>query len=503
MKGFRIAFLVGVALLAGAGIASAQTTLRIGLAEDPDVLDPTLARTFVGRIVFSSLCDKLIDISPDLKLVPRLATEWSYSGDQKTLTMKLRRGVTFHDGTPFDAEAVKFNIERHLTLPGSYRKGEISAVSGVEVVDDHTVKIDLSTPFAPLLAQLTDRAGMMVSPKAAKALGDKFGTSPVCSGPYKFVERVAQDRIVLERFPQYWEKDRYHFDRVVFQPIPDATVRLANLQSGGLDIFERLAASDIQTVKKDPRLKIASTVELGYQGITINLANGDRAKANPLADPRVREAFELSIDRDALNQVVFEGEFVPGNQWVPPSSPFYVKSLPVPKRDVARAKQLLKEAGKPNPVVEFMTPNDSIQQQVAQVIQAMAQEAGFDLKIRATEFASSLQLAEKGDYDAYLLAWSGRTDPDGNLHNFVACKMPNNYSHYCNESVDREIEAGRRVNALEERMAHYQKVAATVLKDRPIIYIYHRRWLYAHSAKLTGFTTYPDGLIRIADMKLQ
>jgi peptide/nickel transport system substrate-binding protein len=343
----------------------------------------------------------------------------------------------------------------------------------------------------------------MVSPKAAKALGDKFGSSPVCSGPYKFVERVAQDRIVLERFPQYWDKDHYHFDRIIYLPITDATVRLANLQSGGLDFIERLAPTDVQTVKKDSRLKLASTVELGYQGITINVANGERAKSNPLADQRVREALDLSIDREALNQVVFEGEFVPGNQWVSPSSPFYVKSLPVPKRDVAKAKQLLKAAGKEHPSVEFMIPNDTQQQQVAQVIQAMAQEAGFDLKIRATEFASSLQLGEKGDYDAYLLAWSGRTDPDGNLYNFVVCNMPNNYSHYCNEEVDKEIEAGRRVNALEQRMAHYQKVAATLLKDRPIIYIYHRRWLYAHSAKLTGFTTYPDGLIRIADMKLQ
>jgi peptide/nickel transport system substrate-binding protein len=503
MKRFRFTMLVGAALLAGAAAASAQTTLRIGLAEDPDVLDPTLARTFVGRVVFASLCDKLIDITPDLKLRPQLATEWSFSEDQKTLTMKLRQGVTFHDGEKFDAAAVKFNIERHLTLPGSYRKGEISAISGVEIVDDHTVKINLSSPFAPLLAQLTDRAGMMVSPKAAKALGDKFGASPVCSGPYKFVERVAQDRIVLERFPQYWNKDHYHFDRIVYLPITDATVRLANLQSGGLDMIERLAPTDIQAVKKDPKLKLASIVELGYQGITINVANGERAKSNPLSDPRVREALDLSIDREALNQVVFEGEFMPGNQWVPPTSPFYVKSVPLPKRDVARAKQLLKEAGKPHPSIEFMIPNDTIQQQVAQVIQAMAQEAGFDLKLRATEFASSLQLGEKGDYDAYLLAWSGRTDPDGNLYNFVVCNMPNNYSHYCNKSVDEEIEAARRVNGVEERMKHYRPVAETLLKDRPIIYIFHRKWLYGHTARLAGFTTYPDGLIRVADMKLQ
>src|SRR5262249_52965206 len=153
-----------------------------------------------GRVVFAGLCDKLFDITPDVKIVPQLATGYEWSSDSKSLTIGLRQGVKFQDGEPFNAEAVKFSIERHLTMQGSNRKGEISAVQKVEVVDDHTVTLQLSAPFAPLLAQLTDRAGMMVSPKAAKELGDKFGTKPVCAGPYKFVERVAQDRIVLEKW---------------------------------------------------------------------------------------------------------------------------------------------------------------------------------------------------------------------------------------------------------------------------------------------------------------
>ena len=208
--------------------ASAQT-LRFGLAEDPDVLDPTLARTFVGRIVFAALCDKLVDIDEKLTIVPQLAESWQWSGDGKALTMKIRSGVTFHDGERLDAAAVKFNIERHKTMAGSNRRGELSLVSTVDVVDPSTVRLNLSQPFSPLLAQLADRAGMMVSPKAAQAAGDKFGANPVCSGPFKFVERVAQDRIVLERYAGYWNKGAVHFDRIVYLPIVDATVRLANL----------------------------------------------------------------------------------------------------------------------------------------------------------------------------------------------------------------------------------------------------------------------------------
>jgi peptide/nickel transport system substrate-binding protein len=162
---------------------------------------------------------------------------------------------------------------------------------------------------------LTDRAGMIVSPKAAEAEGDTFGEHPVCAGPFKFTERVAQDRIVLDRFADYWNKDTVHFDRIVFLPIPDATVRLANLQSGQLDMIERLAATDLDAARQDSRLKTAAITSLAYADILINTSNGERSN-NPLGqDQRVREALELSIDRDALNQVVFNGEFTPGNQW--------------------------------------------------------------------------------------------------------------------------------------------------------------------------------------------
>src|SRR6476620_2148824 len=148
-------------------------TLRIALRQDLDVLDPTLATTYVGRIVFAGLCDKLFDIDEKLQIVPQLATSYEWSADSKALTMKIRPGVTFHDGEKLDAAAVKYNIERHKTMQGSNRRGELAPVTTVDIVDPMTVRLNLSAPFAPLLAQLTDRAGMMVSPKAAKAEGDK------------------------------------------------------------------------------------------------------------------------------------------------------------------------------------------------------------------------------------------------------------------------------------------------------------------------------------------
>jgi peptide/nickel transport system substrate-binding protein len=494
--------LLALALLASAAIAQAQT-LRVGLAEDPDALDPTLARSFVGRVVFAGLCDKLFDIDEKLNIVPQLATSYEWSADGKALTMKLRQGVTFHDGEKFDAAAVKYNIERHKTLAGSNRRGELAPVTTVDVIDPSTVRLNLSAPFAPLVAQLTDRAGMMVSPKAAQAEGEKFASHPVCSGPYKFVERVPQDRIVLERYANYWNKDAIHFDKVIYTPIPDATVRLANLRSGQLDFIERVAPSDMEKIRAEKKLKTASITEIGYQGITINVGKSDKAKASPLGrDPRVREAFELSLDRNGLVQVVMDNEAIVGNQWVPPTNTWYAKNVPIPKRDIARAKQLLKEAGVPNPSFTLLTTTASDAQRIALVVQAMAREAGFDVKIQTSEFATSLNMADKGDFEAYVLAWSGRPDPDGNLYSFDVCKQPLNYAGYCDAETDKLINDSRQARDPAQRKKIFEQVAARVLKDRPIVYLYHRKWLWAFNPKLTGVREVPDGLLRLQGLKM-
>jgi peptide/nickel transport system substrate-binding protein len=486
------------------GTAAAETTLRIGLAEDPDVLDPTLARTYVGRIVFASFCDKLFDIDEHLNVVPQLALSHETSSDGKVVTIKLRPGVKFQDGEPFNAEAVKFSLDRHRTMTGSFRKPELAAVDHVEVVNPLTIKIVLEHPFAPLIAQLTDRAGMMVSPKAAKAEGEKFGLHPVCAGPYKFVERVPQDRIVFEKFNDYWNKDNIHIDKVVFLPIVDATVRLANLKSGGLDLIERVLATDIKAVRADKNLQLSTALELGYQGLDINVGNGSAAN-NPLGkSAKVRQALSLAIDRNALNQVVFNGEFVAGNQWVSPEHPYYQKAYPVQPRDVVKAKALLKEAGVTGPFdVDFMVPKGAETQAVAEVIQAMASEVGINMKIRVTEFATSLKQAEQGNYQAFLLAWSGRTDPDGNTYIFHKCKAPQNYPGYCNPEVDRLLDESRIPSDVTARKAIYKQLAKIILTDDPKLYLYHRRILIAHTAKLEGYKQMPDGLVRVVGLRFK
>lgn len=497
-------------LLAAAAAATpaaglhAQTILRVGLAEDPDVLDPTLARSYVGRIVFASLCDKLFDIDEKLNIVPQLALAHETSADGKAVTIKLRPDVKFHDGEPMDAEAVKFSIERHLTTQGSFRRPELSEIDTVEVVDPLTVRLLLKRPYSPLLAQFTDRAGMMVSPKAAKAAGDRFGQRPVCAGPYKFVERLQQDRIVVERFADYWNKGAVTIDRIVYQPITDSTVRLANLKAGQLDLIERTLATDMDNIRADSRLRLATVVELGYQGITVNVGKGEAAKGPLGSDARVRQALSLAIDRDALNQVVYNGVYTPGNQWVSPENPYYQGRFPVPKRDIAKAKQLIQQSGARTPItVDLMVPNNPETRQTAEVMQAMAAEAGFDLKIRVTEFATSLKEAEEGRYQAYMLNWSGRADPDGNSYSFNKTGSPQNYSAYSNPEVDAALDEARTKEGVAERKPVYEKATAVLLDQLPIVYLYHRRWIIAHTARLEGIKLLPDGLVRVVGLRLK
>jgi peptide/nickel transport system substrate-binding protein len=504
MRGLKLAIAVTVVLLV-AGPARGEGQLRVGLAEDPDILDPTLARTYVGRIVFASLCDKLFDIDEELNIIPQLALSHQTSDDGKTVTITLRPGVKFHDGTMMDAAAVKYSLERHMNLQGSFRKPELSAVDKVEVAGSTTVRLILKAPFSPLIAQLADRAGMIMSPAAAKEAGDKFGRKPICAGPFKFVERVQQDRIVVEKFADYWDQANVHFDRIIYLPIGDASVRLANLKSGGLDLIERALATDLKEIKADPKLKVAAITWLGYQGLTLNLANGDAGKSGPFGKgPKVRQALEAAIDREAINVVVFNGEFTPGNQWVSPHNPFYQEKFPLPKRDVAKAKKLLAEAGLKTPVaVDLMVPNTPEERQVAEVMQAMAAEVGFDLKIRVTEFATSIKEAEEGRFQAYLIGWSGRVDPDGNSYIFFKCEAPQNNGKYCDKDVDQWLDDQRHVNSVPARKAIFEKITSKYLAEGSIIYLYHQLAIIAHTVKLEGYKQLADGLVRLVGVRLR
>ncbi|HUA50525.1 MAG TPA: ABC transporter substrate-binding protein [Candidatus Sulfotelmatobacter sp.] len=491
--------LLAVACLLLASASASAAALRIGLQDDPEVLDPAQGVSFVGRIVFAALCDKLVDIDPQLNFVPQLATRWEWGGDGKSLVLALRPGVRFQDGSPLDAAAVKANLDRYRTDPLSKRKAELAPVAAVDVVDPLTVRLVLSQPYAPLLAVLSDRAGMMIAPSA---FAEASKGNPVCAGPFRLAERVALDRIVVRRFDGYWNAGAVALDEVVYKPIPDTGVRLVNLQAGSLDMIERLAATDVAAVRADARLRFVETTGLGYNTMSINIAHGSRADTPLGRDPRVREALELAIDRVALNRVVFDGMFVPSNQPLAPGSPYWLETRPVPARDVARAKALLTEAVGGRFGFTLTTPNNSSDMQVAQVIQAMAADAGFDIKIEAIEASTMVHSTEKGDYQAALAIWSGRADPDANISIWLACDGFLNWGKYCDPRLDALLNQAKATTVPAERRALYRQAAERYLDARPHLFLYHFKLLWALSRHVEGFVPYPDGLIRLQGMRV-
>lgn len=503
---FLVTVLAAVVLTAGNAHAQ-KKTLVVALNQDPDILDPTLSRTYVGRIIYAQMCEKLYDIDANLKIFPQLAAELpTFTDGGKTVTIKLRPGVKFNDGTPMNAEAVRFSLDRHLHMKGSNRRSEIDLIAAIEVVDPLTVRLRLKAPFSPLVAALADRAGMPVSPAQANKLGEKFGTAPVCVGPWKFVERVPQDRIVLEKSPYYFDPGQARFDRLVFRIIADDNVRLANLRSGDIDLMHLVVPTDAVSLKKEGRFEVASVTGIGYTGITINLHNktgktqppGDLG--TPLAnDPRVREALELSIDREALNQVVWDGQYTAGCTPIAPISPFYDKSRKCPGRDVAKAKKLLADAGLASGYSFQLTiVNDPQQRRLGEVVQGMAKEAGFNIALRPAEFASALNEDDAGKLQAFLIGWSGRVDPDANIHQFQTCGGSLNTTRSCDESIDALLNKAREVTDQAQRTALYREAIDKFAgQRRNVIYLYHLNYIVAYPKSFKGYTAVPDGLIRI------
>ncbi len=496
-----------LACAAPAGDARAENvqaggTLRFGLDFDVDTLDPARSGSYIERVVNGSLCDQLLAIDDTLAIVPELATGWDWSADRLALTLRLRPGVVFQDGAALDAEAVRANLERYRGAAYSLRKGELAPISGIDAVDPLTVRIRLSKPYTPLLALLANRSGTMLSPRILDKTADEIAARPVCAGPFRFKERLAQDHVTLERFPGYWNASQVHLDQIVFSIIPDSSVRLVNLQAGALDVANRLAATDVETVERDPALKVARSPSIGFQLISYNIANGPAADTPLGRDARVRQAFDKSIDRAALNQVAFGGRFIPSNQTEAPGSPYWDPARPTPARDLAGARKLLAEAGLSRVKVTLLTSNDPVNVQVGEVIQAMAAEAGFDVEVRKGEAVAQTAAARRGDYQATLVLWSGRPDPDGNTSIWMRCGAPLNWTGLCNMELGAALDRGAEAVDHDARAAAYRDAATIWMGERMYSVLYHFTWFWGLGRGVEGFAPRPDGVVRPIGLRL-
>lgn len=475
-----------------ASAASAQT-LTVGLDADPPRLDPALSSAFVDRQVLNQVLDKLVDLDANLKIVPRIATSWKVSNGGLTYTFKIRQGVKFSDGTPLNAEAVKYSLERNMTLEGSARKGELKSVKEVKVLDPQTVQVNLSAPYGPLLAVLTDRSGMIVSPTAAKKAGADFSNNPIGSGPFIFESRKRQDNITLTANKAYWG-GAPKIDKLVYRPFSDGDVRYANLLSGAVQVIAPVDPKDVGKLQGNSKFKVLNYSSLGFQGIWFNVTRA------PFNNKAFRQAVAATIDRDAIVKSVFydTAEAIGGP--FPPGTPAYSSAIKIPKADVALARRRL--GGKPLSFTLLTTPG-TVTTQLAQLYQAMFAQAGMNVKIEQVEFGTLLDRADKRNYDALMLGWSGRPDPDGNIFDFFSTGAPNNQAGYSDKTVDSLLAKARAQNAMSARVATYNVALGKILDDAPYVYTYSTRNIVGTAAGVTGLVPVPDGILRFATVDLK
>jgi peptide/nickel transport system substrate-binding protein len=480
-------------------------TLTIGLAEDPDALDPTLARTFVGRMVFLHMCEKLYDLNAKVQIVPQLAAGMpKLSGNKKTMTIRIRRGVRFNDGTPLNAQAVKISLDRHRTLAGSARASEVSPVTDVKVVNNYTVRLSLNARYSPLTAQLADRAGMIMSPKQLDALGRNFASNPVCVGPFKFTSRTAGDRIVLDKSPFYYGKSKVKLSRIVFRIITDNSARAANLRSHDINVLDRIASTDLPAITRDKSLRVLKATSIGYQGISINIGNKNgigkpfQNVGTPIASKRaLRQAFELSLDRKVINKVVFGGTVLPGCLPIPPVSPYFDAKIKCPGRNIAKARQLVNSSGMAKPIhVSLMIGTDQVAARLGQVIQSMAKDAGFQVDLAPTEFVTALRRQDQGNYQMFAVGWSGRVDPDGNIYQFVHSTGSLNNLGWSSPRMDLLLDNARKAATPKARKTLYHEAFKILRTDLPLLYLYYPVNRHGVTANVKGVRLYGDGLIR-------
>jgi peptide/nickel transport system substrate-binding protein len=480
-------------------------TLRAGLDADPPNLDPHRSSAAVDRQVFQSLFDKLMDTDENLKIVPMLATSWSVSQDGRTYTFKLRQGVQFHDGTPFNAQAVVYNFSRMRDpkFP-SARRSEIGPVTDVVASDPSTVQIKLERPYSPLPYILTDRAGMMVSPAAAEKDPLNFALHPVGSGPFSFVEKIPQDHITLKRNANYWMKGLPYLDQVTFRPVVDDNARVASLKSGDLDIINLVPAPQVPQIAQDAKqpgagFRLMEHGAFSYNGIWFNMTKP------PFDNKALRQAFDAALDRTAVANAVLRGAAYPAYSFFPNGTPAYDPTWKVPPRNVGLAKEKLQAGGHATGFdCTLLIAQGQTNAAIAQAVQSMVGDVGIKATIQVVEFGTLLDTMSKFQHQAGMIGWSGRPDPDFDIYPFVTKSgIPDfNYAGYVNDQVQNLLDAARVLQVMNQRVRAYSQVTKILADDMPYAWLYFLKEYKLVSTKVRGFVQVPDGMMRFHSVSL-
>ena len=454
-------------------------TLTMAMAADITSFDPAKIQDGYSNAASSNMVDALVRFDHDLKPQPGLATSWDVSSDATQFTFHLRPSVKFHDGTDFNADAVKFNLNRQIQDKAAVRHQDVADVQDVTVIDPMTIKLTLGHSFAPFLTKLSSGAGYMLSPAAVQKLGDKLSAdfTGAGTGPYKFQEWAKADHFTAVRNESYWEKDANgaqlpYADKIILKPIPDENTRLANLKSGEVDAFrigEGPPPKDVAAIKQDPTLTYRDE-----PGLIVEFINFEVDKP-PFDRKELRQALSYAIDRSQIVKTVLYDTAAPWDTMIPPtvfgSDPNYHPYL---KQDIDKAKQLLQQAGQTK--LSFtcqVSSNAAINQQMFELIKDQIAPAGFDMQIQEIDFTTWLANANKGDYQVGGgVNWGGGIDPDGYFYSLFYTKAGFNITHYSNPDLDKLMDQGRQTLDQQARIPIYRQLNKSLAEDLPFTVTY-------------------------------
>jgi peptide/nickel transport system substrate-binding protein len=486
------------------GVAAAGKTLVVGLVAEPTSMDPGQLTDINSMRVLSSVYDTLIRFKEgSFAQEPGLATAWTISPDGLTYTFTLRKGVKFHDGTPFDAEAVKFTYDRLLdpkhpfaeTGPFPFASFYYGVIKEVTVVDPGTVRFTLKQPFSPLLNNLTLNTGRIVSPAAVKKWGKEFASHPVGTGPFKFTSWDKNVRIVLDANPGYWA-GAPKLERLVFRPLVEEQTRVTELMSGGVDFIVDVPPDNVDQVKKDGKLAFYSQPGPHIWWVTLNV------QKKPFSDVKVRRAVNHAINRDAISNDLLKHTATSAIGPIPPSITWaYTDQVTKYPYNPELAKKLLAEAGYPNGFsAVFWIPESGSGMQspktMAQAIQADLAAVGVTASIQTFEWGAYLNKYGKGfGQEADMGAMSFMLDPGDPapmLSLVIDSKGGFRGAPYANPEVDRLLEEATKTTDLKKRGELYKQVQKLVVDDAPWIFVDNAIQNAAGLKKVTGFKLHPS-----------
>ncbi|MGQ3488965.1 ABC transporter substrate-binding protein [Roseovarius pacificus] len=463
-------------------------TLDVGFISDVRTLNPLQSTQWTERQILFLMFDRLVDMNPDFSLRPGLAKSWEFEDGGKRVVLHLEEGVSFHDGTPFNAEAVKWNLDTRLDPDaGSSQRKQLEAViESVEVVDEHTVAINMVEPYPPLLALFADRAGLMASPAAAETYGEDVGMHPVGTGPFKFEEWTRGSELSVVRNEEFWQEGMPYLDRVEFNNIASNVIGIQRMTIGEIDFIGHLTPLDTKLADASPDIKLVQSD--GGQWYSLQMNYGQE----PYDNHELRKAIAYGIDRDRINEILWEGQGTVSNGFTPEGLWWTPSGLPDYSYDPDKARQILKDAGLEGTTLSLASPSGDALRRFSELVKENLDQIGLDVQLAPVPQSEYYAKTVSGEINFTPMRWTQRADPDGLIQYLFSSEGTANSTGYSNEQVDAWIDEARTTSDQAVREDLYQKVQVQIVEDLPYIPVGFATEFSALRTEVHGYTPMPD-----------